>query len=288
MKAVKAKMFSLMPSSMKCTGAESAVTLRNEVELRMKMNSMSWYDRAKGRRKFRVFEEDDQPMQFHFQEEFKEENVVNEEADDTLQARGSVRRHSFVGHVNRMKERFEVKEETNERRGESRSADRDQRGRAFTSSVAARIRETSRALQGSVREEVNSRKDQVLSHKNRILRDINEHTSSLKADWNRNIRGSLKVNNNQQRLLDEVKIFAPNSLQPPPRNIFCVVEFSYEAQRMDELCLTRGDIIRPMFMIEAGWWAGKMVLPLDQQKEELIGIFPANYVKCIQQRRRAQ
>ena len=90
MKAVKAKMFSLMPSSMKCTGAESAVTLRNEVELRMKMNSvsrmvimikvvvviliiflptikiiaqMSWYDRAKGRRKFRVFEEDDQPMQ---------------------------------------------------------------------------------------------------------------------------------------------------------------------------------------------------------------------------------
>merc|ERR1712210_361702 len=127
------------------------------------------------------------------------------------------------------KERFEVKGETNERRGESRS-----------------------------------------------------------ADWNRNIRGSLKVNNNQQRLLDEVKIFAPNSLQPPPRNIFCVVEFSYEAQRMDELCLTRGDIIRPMFMIEAGWWAGKMVLPLDQQKEELIGIFPANYVKCIQQRRRAQ
>merc|ERR1712210_312553 len=80
------------------------------------------------------------------------------------------------------KERFEVKGETNERRGESRS-----------------------------------------------------------ADWNRNIRGSLKVNNNQQRLLDEVKIFAPNSLQPPPRNIFCVVEFSYEAQRMDELCLTRGE-----------------------------------------------
>ena len=33
------------------------------------------------------------------------------------------------------------------RRVESRSADRDQRGRAFTSSVAARIRETSRALQ---------------------------------------------------------------------------------------------------------------------------------------------
>ena len=59
---------------------------------------MSWYDRAKGRRKFRVFEEDDQPMQVldvtfydndgcweQFQEEFKEENVVNEEADDTLQ-----------------------------------------------------------------------------------------------------------------------------------------------------------------------------------------------------------
>ena len=27
-----------------------------------------------------------------------------------------------------------------------------------------------------------------------------------------------------------------------------------------------GDIIRPMFMIEAGWWAGMMVLPLDEQK----------------------
>ena len=25
----------------------------------------------------------------------------------------------------------------------------------------------------------------------------------------------------------QVKIFAPNSLQPPPRNIFCVVEFRY-------------------------------------------------------------
>ena len=41
MKAVKAKMFSLMPSSMKSYGTESAVTLRNEVELRMKMNSVS-------------------------------------------------------------------------------------------------------------------------------------------------------------------------------------------------------------------------------------------------------
>ena len=39
MKAVRAKMFSLMPSSMKSYG-ESAVTLRNEVELRMKMNSV--------------------------------------------------------------------------------------------------------------------------------------------------------------------------------------------------------------------------------------------------------
>ena len=89
MKAVRAKMFSLMPSSMKSYG-ESAVTLRNEVELRMKMNSvrkmldqnhsetkshqkiffwsvwmiidvmqMSWYDRARGRRKFRVNEEED-------------------------------------------------------------------------------------------------------------------------------------------------------------------------------------------------------------------------------------
>ena len=41
MKAVKAKMFSLMPSSMKSYAAESGVTLRNEVELRMKMNSVS-------------------------------------------------------------------------------------------------------------------------------------------------------------------------------------------------------------------------------------------------------
>ena len=41
MKAVKAKMFSLMPSSMKIYGTESAVTLRDEVELRMKMNSVS-------------------------------------------------------------------------------------------------------------------------------------------------------------------------------------------------------------------------------------------------------
>ena len=41
MKAVKAKMFSLMPLSMKCADAESAITLRNEVELKMKMNSVS-------------------------------------------------------------------------------------------------------------------------------------------------------------------------------------------------------------------------------------------------------
>ena len=41
MKAVKAKMFSLMPSSMKIYGTESAVTLRDQVELRMKMNSVS-------------------------------------------------------------------------------------------------------------------------------------------------------------------------------------------------------------------------------------------------------
>ena len=39
MKAVKAKMFSLMPESMKSYG-ESAVVLRKEVELRMKMNSV--------------------------------------------------------------------------------------------------------------------------------------------------------------------------------------------------------------------------------------------------------
>jgi len=288
MKAVKAKMLSLMPSSMKNYG-ESAVTLRNEVELRMKMNSMSWYDRAKGRRKFRVNEEDLGHIQF--QELLKKENVDNEvlieeeeEAEDTLQAMDSVRRHSFVGHVNRMKERFEVKEETHERRG-SRSADRDQRRRAFTSSVAARIQETTQALQGSVSEESSSRKGQILSHKSRILRDIDENTSSLKAAWNRNIRGTLRITNNQQRLLDEVKIKAPNSLQPPPRNIFCVAEFSYKAQQMDELCLTRGDIIRPIFMIEAGWWAGMMVLPLDEEKQDIIGIFPANYVKCIQQRR---
>jgi len=289
MKAVKAKMLSLMPSSMKNYG-ESAVTLRNEVELRMKMNSMSWYDRAKGRRKFRVNEEDLGHIQF--QELLKKENDSNEvlieeeEAEDTLQAMDSVRRHSFVGYVNRMKERFEVKAETHERR-ESRSAstDRDQRGRTFTSSVAARIQETTKALQGSVREEASTRKEQVFSHKTRILRDINENTSSLKAAWNRNIRGTLRVNNNRQRLLDDVKIKAPNSLQPPPRNIFCVAEFSYEAHQMDELCLTRGDIIRPMFMIEAGWWAGMMVLPLDQEKQDVIGIFPANYVKCIQQRR---
>jgi len=285
MKAVKAKMFSLMPSSMKNYG-ESAVYLRDEVELRMKMNSMSWYDRAKGRRKFRVNEEDLGHIQF--QENVGNEVLIEEEeeAEDTLQAMDSVRRHSFVGHVNRMKERFEIKEETHERReSRSASADRDQRGRTFTSSVAARIQETTKALQGSVREEASTRKEQVFSHKTRILRDINENTSSLKAAWNRNIRGTLRVNNNRQRLLDDVKIKAPNSLQPPPRNIFCVAEFSYEAQQMDELCLTRGDIIRPMFMIEAGWWAGMMVLPLDQEKQDIIGIFPANYVKCIQQRR---
>ena len=78
MKAVKAKMFSLMPESMKSYG-ESAVVLRKEVELRMKMNSvrkimtnnvkktscdqMSWYERAKGRRKFRVNEEDEELVQ---------------------------------------------------------------------------------------------------------------------------------------------------------------------------------------------------------------------------------
>ena len=77
MKAVKAKMFSLMPESMKSYG-ESAVVLRREVELRMKMNSvrkimtkkqkthhdqMSWYERAKGRRKFRVNEEDEELVQ---------------------------------------------------------------------------------------------------------------------------------------------------------------------------------------------------------------------------------
>jgi len=121
-----------------------------------------------GRRKFRVNEED--LGHINFQELLKKENVVNEvlieeeeEAEDTLQAMDSVRRHSFVGHVNRstnrsktrhgnicnvhrMKERFEVKAETHERRG-SRSADRDQRGRTFTSSVAARIQETTKALQ---------------------------------------------------------------------------------------------------------------------------------------------
>jgi len=310
MKAVRAKMFSLMPSSMKSYG-ESAVTLRNEVELRMK--TMSWYDRARGRRKFRVNEEEDGRL-IQPQEVIKEEATVSievvEETDDTLHARGSVRRHSFVGHVNRMKERFEATADTKERR-ESRSADREQRGRTFSSTVSARIQETTKALQGSgsakeeansgsgfsssvatriqeiktsVKEEASSRKEQILTHKNRLLRDINENTSSLKAAWNRNIRGTLRVNNNQQKLLDEVKIFAPNSLTLPPRNVFCVAEFSYEAQQMDELCLTRGDILRPLFMMEAGWWAGQMVLPVHEEKKNIVGIFPANYVKCIQMR----
>jgi len=198
-------------------------------------------------------------------------------------------------------------------RREARSADREQRGRTFSSTVSARIQETTKALQGSVEEKANSgsgfsssaanriqetsralqnslkeeatsRKEQILTHKNRLLRDINENTSSLKAAWNRNIRGTLRVNNNQQKLLDEVKIFAPNSLTLPPRNVFCVAEFSYEAQQMDELCLTRGDILRPLFMMEAGWWAGQMVLPVHEEKKNIVGIFPANYVKCIQMR----
>jgi len=97
-------------------------------------------------------------------------------------------------------------------RRETHSADRDQRGRTSTSSVAARIQETTKALQGSVREEASSRKEQVLSHKSRILRDINENTSSLKAAWNRNIRGTLRINNNRQRLLDEVKIYAGENI----------------------------------------------------------------------------
>jgi len=213
-------------------------------------------------------------------------------------------------HIVKMKRFFEILF-----RRESRSADREQRGRTFSSTVSARIQETTKALQGSVeeeeeansgsgfsssvatriqetsrvlqnsvKEEASLRKEQILIHKNRLLRDINENTSSLKAAWNRNIRGTLRVNNNQQKLLDEVKIFAPNSLTLPPRNVFCVAEFSYEAQQMDELCLTRGDILRPLFMMEAGWWAGQMVLPVHEEKKNIIGIFPANYVKCIQMR----
>merc|ERR1711997_266344 len=90
-------------------------------------------------------------------------------------------------------------------RRESHSADREQRGRTFSSTVSARIQETTKALQGSVeeeeeansgsgfsssaatriqetsrvlqnsvKEEVSSRKEQILTHKNRLLRDINE------------------------------------------------------------------------------------------------------------------
>ena len=88
-----------------------------------------------------------------------------------------------------------------------------------------------------------------------VTRQISSDVNALRA---------LSLNETQ------VKIFAPNSLQPPPRNIFCVAEFrfwwkwtrfnnpvdkkrwwhwrwqwrlcfSYQAQQIDELCLTQGE-----------------------------------------------
>ena len=39
-----------------------------------------------------------------------------------------------------------------------------------------------------------------------------------------------------------------------------------------------GDILLPLFMLEAGWWVGRMVYPVDKNRMGLVGAFPANYV----------
>ena len=76
MEAVKAKikMFSLLPSKKRF---QQLSPWRKEVEMRLKMNSDSWYDRARQRRKYRVHDGEEE-----------------------------TKRHS-LGHVGRLKEFFE-------------------------------------------------------------------------------------------------------------------------------------------------------------------------------------
>ena len=50
---------------------------------------------------------------------------------------------------------------------------------------------------------------------------------------------------------------------------------------MDELNLVPGDILLPMLMLEAGWWVGKLVFPVEKDRMGLVGAFPANYVLCF-------
>ena len=54
----------------------------------------------------------------------------------------------------------------------------------------------------------------------------------------------------------------------------------YSAQHIDELCLYPGDIIKPLGQLEPGWWAGKVV-ESSVTKKGIIGVFPANFVKCF-------
>jgi hypothetical protein len=62
---------------------------------------------------------------------------------------------------------------------------------------------------------------------------------------------------------------------------FHYLNYRYQGKHIDELDLVPGDILLPMFMLEAGWWVGKLVFPVDKSRLGQVGAFPANYVLCF-------
>ena len=48
--------------------------------------------------------------------------------------------------------------------------------------------------------------------------------------------------------------------------VFHLYLFKRPSLVLFSICIFSGDILRPLFMMEAGWWAGQMVLPIDEEK----------------------
>merc|ERR1712080_334379 len=62
--------------------------------------------------------------------------------------------------------------------------------------------------------------------KTRKLSTGMEPASMLRAAWNRDITKTVRIRQDNWEILKQIKIFSPNSLQPPPPNVHCVAEHS--------------------------------------------------------------
>ena len=66
---------------------------------------------------------------------------------------------------------------------------------------------------------------------------------------------------------------------------------SYSAVVMDEISLERGDILQILGFLEPGWLVARLIMQSNGEMvrdRRVLGVIPANYVKCFQINREGQ